>query len=80
MKTVQTDADRRELAPHGTLLCPMEVHHDDPSLFPGGVIPCHWHEEIELSAVQQGRVMGTQFHPEKSGRLGLSLLKNFAMV
>ena len=41
MKTVQTDADRRELAPHGTLLCPMEVHHDDPSLFLGGVIPCH---------------------------------------
>lgn len=56
MKTVQTDADRRELAPHGTLLCPMEVHHDDPSLFQGGVIPCHWHEEIELSVVQQGRV------------------------
>ena len=56
MKTVQTDADRRELAPHGTLLCPMEVHHDDPGLFLGGVIPCHWHEEIELSVVQQGRV------------------------
>ena len=55
MKTVQTDADRRELAPHGTLLCPMEVHHDDPSLFLGGVIPCHWHEEIELSVVQQGK-------------------------
>ena len=53
---MQTDADRRELAPHGTLLCPMEVHHDDPSLFLGGVIPCHWHEEIELSVVQQGRV------------------------
>ena len=38
MKTVQTDADRRELAPHGTLLCPMEVHHDDPSLFLGGAM------------------------------------------
>lgn len=56
MKTVQTDADRRELAPHGTLLCPMEVHHDDPGLFLGGVIPCHWHKEIELSVVQQGLV------------------------
>ena len=41
----------------------------------GGII------SVEFSAaVQQGRVMGTQFHPEKSGRLGLNLLKNFAMV
>ena len=32
----------------------------------GGII------SVEFSAaVQQGRVMGTQFHPEKSGRLGL---------
>lgn len=68
MKTVQTDADRRELAPHGTLLCPMEVHHDDPGLFLGGVIPCHWHEEIELSVVQQGRVEYTL----GGGRLVLS--------
>ncbi|MDD9302397.1 MAG: imidazole glycerol phosphate synthase subunit HisF [Desulfobacter sp.] len=29
------------------------------------------------SAVQQGNVMGTQFHPEKSGRAGMQLLKNF---
>ena len=29
------------------------------------------------SAVQQGNVMGTQFHPEKSGDNGIRLLKNF---
>ena len=29
------------------------------------------------SAVQKGNVMGTQFHPEKSGAAGLTLLKNF---
>ncbi len=29
------------------------------------------------AAVQQGNVMGTQFHPEKSGRAGMQLLKNF---
>ena len=30
-------------------------------------------------AVQKGRVAATQFHPEKSGEIGLELLKNFAM-
>ena len=29
-------------------------------------------------AVQKGRVAATQFHPEKSGEIGLKLLKNFA--
>ena len=29
------------------------------------------------SAVQKGNVMGTQFHPEKSGTAGMTLLKNF---
>jgi len=28
-------------------------------------------------AVQRGRVSATQFHPEKSGEIGLKLLKNF---
>jgi glutamine amidotransferase len=30
------------------------------------------------SAVQQGNVLGTQFHPEKSGPVGLKMLENFA--
>jgi imidazole glycerol-phosphate synthase len=29
------------------------------------------------SSVQKGNVMGTQFHPEKSGAAGIQLLKNF---
>ena len=30
-----------------------------------------------VSAVQKGSVQGTQFHPEKSGASGLTLLENF---
>jgi glutamine amidotransferase len=35
-----------------------------------------YHYEF-TSAVQRGRVMGVQFHPEKSHRFGLQLFKNF---
>jgi len=32
------------------------------------------------AAVQKGRVLGTQFHPEKSGPQGLAVLRNFASI
>ena len=35
------------------------------------------HGETFAAIVQQGRVAGVQFHPEKSGDVGLSILRNF---
>ncbi|MDD6352317.1 MAG: imidazole glycerol phosphate synthase subunit HisH, partial [Lachnospiraceae bacterium] len=32
------------------------------------------------AAVQHGNVCGTQFHPEKSGPIGLKILKNFCSL
>jgi glutamine amidotransferase len=38
------------------------------------------HGEAFASVVQHGRVAGVQFHPEKSGEIGLTVLRNFAMA
>jgi glutamine amidotransferase len=32
------------------------------------------------ASVQKGSIYGTQFHPEKSGKAGLNVLKNFAKI
>lgn len=36
--------------------------------------------ETVTAAVRRGNVMGTQFHPEKSGRTGLAILRAFAAI
>ena len=34
-------------------------------------------DQTFISSVQKGNVMATQFHPEKSGEVGLSMFRNF---
>ncbi len=42
---------------------------------------CEYGLEFAASVVNsEGNVMGTQFHPEKSGDLGLQILKNFVSM
>lgn len=44
-----------------------------------GISETHYGETF-VSAVRQGTVYGVQFHPEKSGSIGLKLLSNFVRI
>ncbi|HKK99127.1 MAG TPA: imidazole glycerol phosphate synthase subunit HisF [Desulfotignum sp.] len=48
------------------------VPHD-----PSVVLTTTTYDYAFASAVQQGNIIGTQFHPEKSGKNGMQLLENF---
>jgi imidazole glycerol phosphate synthase, glutamine amidotransferase subunit len=43
------------------------------------VVQCDYGTPV-CAAVQQGNCFGTQFHPEKSGEIGLQILKNFGAL
>jgi glutamine amidotransferase len=43
------------------------------------VAVCHYDIEV-VSVIQNGQVMGTQFHPEKSSRAGFQVLHNFMSI
>jgi imidazole glycerol-phosphate synthase subunit HisH len=47
---------------------------------PSDVVGRGEYGEPFVSIVERGNVMGVQFHPEKSSRDGLALLRNFARV
>lgn len=38
---------------------------------------CRFGGHAVAAAVQRGSIMGTQFHPEKSGKVGLSIIRSF---
>ena len=62
------DPDSRFYFVHSYHLVP-----EDPSV----ILTTTTYDYEFTSSVQKGNVMGTQFHPEKSGRVGLKLLENF---
>jgi glutamine amidotransferase len=52
------------------------VHSYAPDLTEDTTSTCEYGGPVTASA-EQGRVWGTQFHPEKSGAVGLGILANF---
>ena len=56
-RTVVVDENLRELRAHGTASFPFEVNHDEPMRFQERYIRCHWHDELELSLLLEGRAV-----------------------
>ena len=54
------------------------VHSYAARELPGGVNTYATHGEKFLAATEDGALSATQFHPEKSGRAGLALIKNWS--
>ncbi len=55
------------------------VHGFAPPIGPATLARCDYGGEV-CAAVGTGRLVATQFHPEKSGRVGLAILANFAAM
>ena len=69
-QTILTDDSLRELCVHGTPDFPLQINHDIINDFQDNYIRCHWHGELEISIVSEGRVLylagGTSYRLEKS--------------
>ncbi|HKP92021.1 MAG TPA: imidazole glycerol phosphate synthase subunit HisH [Thermoleophilaceae bacterium] len=59
--------------------CPMYHVHTYAVQSDAALATATYGEEF-VTAVEHGRVYGVQFHPEKSGRHGLQLLRNFVSI
>lgn len=57
MYTIQVDEAMQELKSHGTPLFPVEINHDDLRDFQNFQVRSHWHEEFEISIVQEGQAL-----------------------
>lgn len=71
---IQREAPVSELVPNGS-----QVYFTHSFVAPvtGDTVAVTEHGEPFAAIVQRGQVAGVQFHPEKSGDVGLQILRNF---
>jgi len=72
-------ADSRLLAGIAPMAWVYFVHSYAPEMSGDVVATCDYGGEV-VAAAERGPVWGAQFHPEKSGSVGLSILANFVAV
>jgi glutamine amidotransferase len=72
-------ADSRLLAGIAPLSWVYFVHSYAPEMSDDAVATCDYGGDV-VAAAERGPVWGAQFHPEKSGSVGLSILTNFVAV
>jgi glutamine amidotransferase len=62
---------------HSYATCDWELPQADDSPLPAPEITWATHGEPFVAAVENGPLWATQFHPEKSGDAGATLLRNW---
>lgn len=55
-RTIQVDHDQKELTVHGSVAFPVSVTYDDLSMFENCDIRCHWHDELEIAIIREGKI------------------------
>ena len=59
---------------------PVYFTHSFVAPLTGDTVAATEHGETFAAVVQRGQVAGVQFHPEKSGEVGLQILRNFVRM
>jgi glutamine amidotransferase len=59
---------------------PVYFTHSFVAPVTGDTVAATEHGETFAAVVQRGQVAGVQFHPEKSGEIGLQILRNFVRM
>lgn len=53
---IHTTHDGQELARHGSLMFPLAMYHNGMDQYGPGGVAWHWHDEVEMDVVLQGRM------------------------
>ncbi len=70
LKSLRLGPDRKENDLHGTPDYPCEVYYTDLSNYTAGLMPDHWHNELEFGLVTKGEIVlicnGQEYHVKEN--------------